>query len=312
MTGRRPDAPTDVLAFGLCLRSDLPFPGLPPGAGAPDATIALAPVAAPDAERLEPRAGEPLEASGRFVALGDEAYFQWPGFARVRVAGGRSVAVEPDAAVDPDQLRAALLGPVASVLLLQRGLLPLHAAALEVGGRAIAIAARSGAGKSTLVARLVARGHAFLSDDVTAVAPGAPPSVRASYPLLKLTPRSQALLGRAGEEAPLVDPLDEKRLFAVPGELPRGPRALERVYVLDDARGVEVARAAPAEALFLLLRHCHRAPLLHRAIGTAELTRRCAALAESVPVFRLGRPFDLARLDELASAVERHARERAA
>lgn len=292
-----------VRAFGLCLHSSLPFHGLPAADGQADVLLVVTrlvpPPLAPGTE------SDSLE--GRFSVQDGEAWFVWPSYATVRVRGGERIEVDPVPGVDPHQLQAGLLGPVFSVLLLQRGLLPLHAAALEIEGRAVAFAATSGGGKSTLAATLGARGHAFLSDDVTAVElEGEQPRIRASYPLMKLTPRSQQRLGRAGEDAPLVNPDEDKRAFDVRVALPEGSRAFDRLYVIEDGERVAIEPIARGDALFLLLRHSHRSALLHHAAGAAEMMRRCARVAERVPLYRLRRPFDLARLDELALAIERH------
>ncbi|WP_447727333.1 hypothetical protein [Sphingomonas koreensis] len=63
----------------------------------------------------------------------------------------------------------AFYGTVAAHVLAWRGLIPLHACAVEIGGRAVLIAGTGGAGKSSLMAGLLARGAALVSDDLTAL-----------------------------------------------------------------------------------------------------------------------------------------------
>jgi hypothetical protein len=68
---------------------------------------------------------------------------------------------------------------VLAALLRHRGLLVLHANAVEVSGGVIVICGESGTGKSTTLAALRDRGGLMLSDDVTALLPGgAPKSVK--------------------------------------------------------------------------------------------------------------------------------------
>jgi len=64
---------------------------------------------------------------------------------------------------------------VLAALLRHRGLLVLHANAVEVSGGVIVIGGESGAGKSTTLAALRDRGGRMLSDDVTALRPGGAP-----------------------------------------------------------------------------------------------------------------------------------------
>ena len=62
-----------------------------------------------------------------------------------------------------------LVAQVLPFAALLRGREVFHAAAVEIGAGAVAIAGPSRAGKSTLTAELLARGHALVADDVTAV-----------------------------------------------------------------------------------------------------------------------------------------------
>ncbi|WP_423605566.1 hypothetical protein [Sphingomonas sp. MS122] len=64
----------------------------------------------------------------------------------------------------------AFYGTVAAHILAWRGLTPLHACAVELGGKAVLIAGTSGAGKSSLTAGLLGCGAALVSDDLTAIA----------------------------------------------------------------------------------------------------------------------------------------------
>jgi hypothetical protein len=63
-------------------------------------------------------------------------------------------------------LQTALMGLGLGTLCYQRGFIPLHASAVAIGGRAVALAGRHGTGKSTLAAKLADRGHLVLSDDI--------------------------------------------------------------------------------------------------------------------------------------------------
>ena len=74
--------------------------------------------------------------------------------------GGESVAADPNNAANA---LAGLL--IDAVLAHGMAAYCLHAAAAEIGGRAILFAGRAQAGKSTLALRLAARGRRHLSDD---------------------------------------------------------------------------------------------------------------------------------------------------
>jgi hypothetical protein len=94
---------------------------------------------------------------------------------KVLVENGRTVTIEPAPGTAPAEIRALLMGPIQAVLWHQRGLLPLHASAIGLKGRAVALAGPSGAGKSSLAAVLAGRNHTVLADDIciTATSDGA-------------------------------------------------------------------------------------------------------------------------------------------
>ena len=71
--------------------------------------------------------------------------------------------------VTEDDLITFLLGSVLSICLIQRGLLVLHANALEKDGKSIICLGESGSGKSTLACILMQQGWNLLADDLVAI-----------------------------------------------------------------------------------------------------------------------------------------------
>ncbi len=316
---RRADAAPDVTTyglFGLRLESALEFPELPARSGERARDVHLSIRAHgldaddPWSEAIARLRGERV-GDDWFGADGDVAWFDWPNVARVRIDGGHSIEIAPCAGVDPAGLRAALLGPVFSVLLTQRGLYPLHASGVELNGAAIAFAAVSGTGKSTLALALHERGHAFLSDDVMAIDVEADPlRTVPAYPQIKMTAELIAHRGDDGNAMPLVNPEEDKRARAVAGPLRTEPLPLARVYLIEDGEPELIGPLPTKEALLAAIGHGHRAKLQHRTVGSDEVMRRARVIADGVPFFRLRRPRGLERLEELVERIEAHAQGR--
>jgi hypothetical protein len=110
--------------------------------------------------------------------------------------------------------------PLAAAL---QGLEPMHASAVEVGGRAVVFTASSGTGKSTVAAHAVALGAGFVADDVVALELDGdavlahPGPARAS-----IAPHDAVVLGaRLGRLVPEGDKLLARPVPA-PGPLPLG------------------------------------------------------------------------------------------
>src|ERR1051326_5999853 len=105
---------------------------------------------------------------------------------KVLVKDGREFLIEPTGDADLTAIRAAFMGPLQAILWHQRGLIPLHASAIAVNARTVALAGPSGVGKSTLAAAFAIRGHAVLSDDICIVNTREGPTVLPSTPRLRL------------------------------------------------------------------------------------------------------------------------------
>ncbi|WP_343519276.1 hypothetical protein [Sphingomonas sp.] len=148
-------------AFGLRWLSDTPlahFETTAPG----DADVRVA-----RATTLAQR--EPLAQVRRGQVYADGTRFPWEDEAVFDTHQGAHVDYLPG----PDWTGAlpyAFYGTVAAHLLAWRGLVPLHACAVEIGGKALLIAGTSGAGKSSLMAGLLGCGATLVSDDLTALA----------------------------------------------------------------------------------------------------------------------------------------------
>jgi hypothetical protein len=153
--------------YDLCgwrVASATPLPDLPRWNGdarAPDVTITVGDIAPFDA----PVMTTPLvQIDGR-----GRARFGVEGVADYLVEEGRRITIAPAGAVDTPDVRLFLLGSGLGYLCHQRGVLPLHAATVEIDGEAVSFAGHSGAGKSTLADAFARRGHRVLSDDVSPI-----------------------------------------------------------------------------------------------------------------------------------------------
>lgn len=150
----------------LKVEADLDLPDLSPwdgpSAAVPDIVIRLdeVPTQLQDADCIEAI----FQTRGR-----DEYLLTLPGTGRVLVRRGREIAIEPERDADPINMRALLIGPIQAVLWHQRGLLPLQASTVVIGGRAVALAGPPAAGKSAFAAVLAQAGHEILADDLCVI-----------------------------------------------------------------------------------------------------------------------------------------------
>jgi hypothetical protein len=188
---------------------------------------------------------------------------------------------------DPGLLRIFLEGNILAHALAADGLLALHASAVEVDGRALAIIGPSGMGKSTLAALLCAAGAGLVSDDVLRVDSGDPgpmcfPGTRA----LRLRPAAASLA--AGIDTTAVDETADGRTKVVPTRRADAPLPLASAILPEpsrEAKTLEMMRLAAIDGLKQLISH----PRLVAWRAPEQIGRLFQLTAEVAPGLRIYR-----------------------
>lgn len=162
---------------------------------------------------------------------------------------------------------------VAALIAAWRGLVPLHASAVAIDGRAVLVVGRSGAGKSTLTAGLLALGARFIADDLVVLSVGRHRiDVQRGRPTIRLHPDTAGPVDP--HAAPVLgDPLG--KWLARPDDRQREALALGAVVILDAA---DVAPAAQ------LLPHLFRRRRMAALPMRDMLIQDILAIASRVPV----------------------------
>jgi hypothetical protein len=310
--------------FGLRLRCDLQIPGFVPLPVEPpyDVIVSLGILpewlnrsVPPDREALyvSPYVGENGQPSSRVWSAGEGDCF------RILYDDGTDCVVDRKgtriwtwwpapltiADVVP-YLQGQLLGLVQRL----RGITCLHASAVLIGGRAIAVAGFPGAGKSSTAAAFLQMGFPVLADDVVPVfEDGGKFMVQPAHPRIWLRPDMVESLFGSIDALPLLAPSWEKRYLDLnvtgPG-LPHEPKPLAGIYVLSERANEPerplVTEAAPRDILLRLLCNTYMNHLLDPGMRSQEfetLTR----LQRSVPVRMVHPHEDVSRISQLCRAI---------
>lgn len=208
-----------------------------------------------------------------------------------------------------------LLGPVLGFVLQRHGIYTLHASAVVVDGRAIALAGQPAAGKSTTAAAFALAGDPVLTDDITALLPdGEAFMVQADSPLLRLWPGASTLLYGTPRALPRLSETWDKRFLHLTRsgvQARQAPRPLAAVYALD---GETVAGSTPRllalhgqEALMALVGNSYVNHLLRPAARAAELDL-LTRIAHRVPIHRLCWPQETCPPAAVRTLLRDHAR----
>lgn len=274
-------------AYGLSILSSFPLPELSEREDSDPAqvTICNGPVAQKLADRI---------AHGALFEAGPGTFLlKMEGVARYLVRGGNRITIDAVPGADEDSVRLFLFGSVFGALLQQRGLLPLHASAIETPKGAVLFAGESRSGKSALAAAFHARGYRVIADEIGAVEMGTDNgiSVIPAFPRLLLW---RDIMERTGFWRENVRPARENlKKYHVPLEkgFASEPSFLHAVYILKAANTPEFRLTRTAgvdrfrQSAELVFRKC-----FSRMCPADNQFRQLARLSQDVRISRFERP----------------------
>lgn len=297
-----PANPYFYRAFGLTFRSDILLPELRVAATAaePDVTIQVGAIPAPR---------EPVESLGPYIRLSARLFLLDLPCARFAVSAGRRIVIEPKVGANEANVRAFLLGSIMGALCHQRGLLPLHAGAVAVGGSAFGFVGTSGAGKSTLALQFHQHGFPLLCEDVCVVSACAQGEA-AAWPGLvhfKLWRDSIEAVGKSVSGLNRV--LDTMNKYRLPAHLLANDEAypLKAIYVLasQEHSSPLICRLRGVEAMKALVSHTYKGQFIPQTNRPTHLAA-CAQVLRSASVFKVTRKWGLDFVATQARCLEEH------
>jgi hypothetical protein len=303
-------------AFGLQVTCSRPLAGVPAGEAGGDAAgrVAIELVTTADVDAawggadarrlfaLNFTNGKPYLTIDHAEAIGYRVWAPYHGRHLVSVDGTSIVSAPPSkAGWWWQRLVLAQVLPIAASL---QGLDLLHASAVVLNGRAVAITAEAGTGKTTLAAHLLDLDAELLADDVLAVEPGGKELV--AHPgaaLVNVDPEQRAQLGARARDRLATELGKGDKLYVV-GELAARACPLAAVYFLRrDGHGADLRIEREDDARKLL--GSSFVPYLDRPDYLVRHLEVCSRIADEVPVFTILAPRSLPA-DQVAAAVARH------
>ncbi|AKG33378.1 phosphoenolpyruvate carboxykinase (ATP) [Paenibacillus durus] len=273
-------------AFGFNIASNFLLEGLLPAEGPPEVYIreGKVPVEVPG----------PQDSHAYTVVENDGFAFRVKDIGTFLVLDGKQIIAEKSEDCEPEAHVLFILGTCMGVLLMQRGLLPVHGSALALAGKHIIITGQSGAGKSTLAAALNRRGCSFLADDIAALQEDERGEswIVPSFPRQKLWRDTAEKIFGSVDSLNRIPGVRDKYHVQMDGEFIKAPKRLDALFELTTHPGSEVAvsEIKGPEKLMVILRNIYRPEIIEFMGKQSEHFIRCSRLASSLPVFHIERP----------------------
>jgi len=202
-----------------------------------------------------------------------------------------------------------LLGPIIGFLLRLRGVTCLHASAVAVGDKCLAIIGPSGAGKSTTAAAFAKAGFAILADDVVALLDGNTGlSVQPAYPRLRLWGESVKALYGSPDSLPLLTPNWNKRYLdsGYGLQFRSSPLPLGGIYILGDritSPAAPFIETVPAHTgLITLVANTYASTLIDKSMRGQEFDL-LSRVVNKLPLRRVTPHADPAYLSKLCDLI---------
>lgn len=287
-------------AYGLVFHSEWEIPELLAGFGDPDVVIRIGEVPS----RLESFVGLPdlyqVNESEFLLKLKDIASF-W-------VRSGNEIVIEPAPNHMDSVVRLYLLGTCLGVLLHQRGILALHASAIETPEGAVLFSGPSGIGKSTLLAAFLKKGYSMLADDVVGIVldRAGLPIVLPAIPRTKLWSDAANHLGHDLNTLPRLRPNEDKFELGVKELFAPQPVPLRRMYILTtcECEQIEINPLDNFASFQAILNNTYREFFLDGLDRRKSHFYMATAAARHATVSQVIRPVNLSRLEDLVKFIE--------
>lgn len=254
---RSAETPYLYRAFGLSFTSELPFSGLQQGLEPADFAVRYGEVP----EKIE----SPLYRNDRFQATHQKLLLRPESDSLAfYIRDGQEVRIEHQQSCDYKLLQSYLFGSAFAALLMQRGMVLLHASVVARDGCAYAFMGKAGSGKSTLAAAFCAQDFRVVSDDLCAISfsESGTPLVHSGYGTLKLLPPTLKKLDISSQHLESVHLGGEKKVVPLTHAFCHQHQILRGIYELcptHDA-GLEIKSLSSLDSLLAVLRFPFRKP----------------------------------------------------
>lgn len=241
--------------------------------------------------------------ASRYILSKDSILLIWNNITVCEIRNKNEIIVNSNSHIDESFLRSLILGPALGIILHLQGRMVIHANAVNINGKAVAIMGHNGMGKSTTTMALVGRGYTLLADDILSIEfdHQGYPVVHPSRARIKLWPEVYPKYTEYIQKIDIIHPESPKRSC----QLKRQSQSiipLKHIYILEESDKLGLSRVNHSEALIELIRNSYCANIF-QAQDEIDHFRDYGKIVQRVHIKYLYRYNSLDELEKLAGLI---------
>lgn len=291
-------------AFGWSIESSLAFPELMPidRLENPDLRIRFASVPMSLENAVKPGINT-FTKPGEFLLLINEHL-------RLQAIRGKDIRIDRNSEVEDDEIRVYLLASVFGAIAHQRGLLPIHASAIEYEGKAYLFTGLTGSGKSSIAAGFHEKGYNVYAEDLSSIVIGEEHSPQLNFGSIriKLWADTMKQLGLDTSKYARIRSGLEKFSYPIQKPLNTSTIPVERIYIITPSQqaSTQFIELNKKDRFRYTLAHTFRQRLIGGLGVEVAHFRMCEQLSNSISAFEFLRPIENGHVTDTVSILEQH------
>ncbi|MCK8493627.1 serine kinase [Spirosoma sp. RP8] len=234
----------------------------------------------------------------------DNLWLDWSPLMRFLAVDGHHLTLDTDQ-TDEELLALFTLSEALGLILFQKGYFLLHGSAIQLNNKGLVFLGLPGAGKSTTVAAFAQQGVPVLSDDMVCIRfdEAQKPLLIPAFSQIKIW--ESAVEGLQLDKTSLTPVREGLTKFSWHESVAFAEEAvpLERIFVLEPPDGAEPTpkQVSKSQLPIELLNHFPLPDLLLTGQSLKAYFEKSAVIASSIPLFKLNRPANFAKLHEFVA-----------
>lgn len=212
---------------------------------------------------------------------------------RFYVLYGTNIYIAREDCIDIEYVKLYILGTAFSILLMQRGIFPLHGSTINLNNKGLIIVGDCGSGKSSLASGFVKEGWKIVSDDVSLINTDMKvPHVFPSYPSQKIWENTAKKFDIDITNAVKIINRDKKYYIDDETRFLNKTSPISAVVEIEpcECEEVSIERTNSSQALSILIKNTFRFDLINILKLSREHLEYTSNLCNYIQVYKIRRP----------------------